>query len=166
MLIAHPLAGPTLRYGITGVIVSSIYFGGPLLLNGVAGLPLEVAIPIAYLTAVCLHFTLQRTFVFRHVTQFALTKRQQAMRYLAIGAVQYPTTAILTAVLPGLVHVQARLVYLTIAGAGSLTLFLVLRSRVFHEHEPDLDPAEVAELDARYEDELELLAGRAIEPEA
>lgn len=162
MLISHPLAGPTLRFAITGATVSAIYFGGPLLLNGVVGLPLQVAIPISYVVAVSLHFTLQRVFVFRHVSQFALSKRQQAMRYLAIGSVQYPTTAVLTAVLPGLLHVAPRLVYLGVSAAGSLTVFVLLRSRVFHEDETELDPEQVADLDPRYDEELELLAGRPL----
>jgi putative flippase GtrA len=132
VLLAHPLAGSTLRYAIAGAVVGLVYLGGPILLNGVLGLPIEVAIPISYLTAICLHFNLQRHFVFRHVAEFALSRREQAWRYVMIAAVQYPTTAVLTAVLPGLTGWSPQAAYLLIATTMSLTFFIVLRTAIFH----------------------------------
>jgi putative flippase GtrA len=131
-LLDHPLTWPTIRYGIAGLTVASVYLGLPLVLNGVFGLPIEAAIPIAYAAAISLHFTLQRLFVFRHVESFALSTREQAMRYVVIAAVQYPTTALATAVLPGLLHVSERAAYLGTAVVVAVTFYVVLRTHVFH----------------------------------
>jgi putative flippase GtrA len=128
----HSVAGQSIRYGVAGSIVAAVYLGLPLLLNGAMGIAIEIVVPIAYVLAVSLHFNLQRGFVFRHTGAFALTTREQIMRYVGIGAVQYPTTAVLTAVLPGALGVSERVVFvgvtLAISGAG----FLLLRVHVFH----------------------------------
>lgn len=129
---SHPLAGPTIRYGISGCVVTSTYLGIPLVLNGALGIAIEVVIPIAYLVAATLHFNLQRHFVFRHVTEFALTTRQQIMRYVGVFAVQYPLTAVFTAVLPGALGVSPRVVFVCTALSISFSVFLLLRSHVFH----------------------------------
>jgi putative flippase GtrA len=103
-----------------------------LLLHDVAGIPIEVAIPIAYLLALTLQFNLQRHFVFHHIDEFALTTRQQISRYAMIAAVQYPTTALATAFLPGLLHISSDAAFLIITATISLTAFLLLRGHVFH----------------------------------
>jgi putative flippase GtrA len=131
-LFEHPTAGPTIRYGIAGGAVGGVYLSIPLILDGVFSVPIEVAIPIAYVLAVSLHFTLQRTFVWRHVDQFALSTREQVARYLVIGAIQYPMTALSTAVLPGLLSVSERVVFVGTTLVVSITFFLVLRTHVFH----------------------------------
>ena len=92
-LTDRELAGSTVRYAIAGATVAGTYLAIPLGLGWLFAVPIEVAIPIAYVLAVSLHFMLQRHFVFRHVETFALTTRQQIGRYIAMGAVQYPTTA-------------------------------------------------------------------------
>ena len=137
-LVAGLLDWSTLRYGITGAIAALVYLSLPVVLNGGAGVPIQVAIPLAYVTAVTLHFNLQRHFVFRHVSEFALTRRAQVGRYLMIGAVQYPTTAIATALLPALLGFSARETFVIVALTMSLAVFLVLRTHIFHAtHELD-----------------------------
>jgi len=131
-LIRHPMAGPTVRYGIAGCAVAAVYLGVPVLLNGMFGVAIQIAIPIAYLLAISLHFNLQRRFVFRHVATFALSGRKQAARYVVVAAIQYPTTALCTAVLPGVLGLSERTTYLGTAIAISVTFYLVLRSHVFH----------------------------------
>ena len=131
-LLHHPLAGPAIRYGIAGGCVAAVYLGVPLLLNGVLGLWIEIAIPIGYALAICLHFNLQRRFVFRHVDEFALTTRQQIGRYVAIAAVQYPSTALAEAFLPKALGINERVTFVIITIAISVTFFLVLRGHVFH----------------------------------
>ncbi len=138
VLARHPLAGPTLRYGLAGATVAAVYLAIPLVLNGGFGIAIQIVIPIAYVLAVSLHFTLQRRFVFRHVEQFALSTRQQIGRYAAIGAVQYPTTALGTALLPGVLGVSERAVFVGMTVAISVTFFLLLRTHVFHAH-PELE---------------------------
>lgn len=131
-LLGHELTGPLIRYGIAGGCVALVYLGVPLLLHDVVGVPIEVAIPIAYLLALTLHFNLQRHFVFRHIDEFALSTRQQIGRYAMIAAVQYPTTALATAFLPGLLHISSDAAFLIISLSISLTAFLMLRGHVFH----------------------------------
>ena len=136
------LAGPLVRYGIAGATVAGVYLAIPLVLNGLMGVPIEVAIPIAYVLAVSLHFNLQRHFVFRHVREFALSTRQQIGRYVVIGAIQYPITALATAFLPGLLGVSQRVVFVLVTLLISITFFLLLRGHVFH---PDAEEELVAE---------------------
>jgi putative flippase GtrA len=126
------MAGPVIRYGIAGATVAAVYLGVPLFLDGALGAPIQVGIALGYVLAIALHFNLQRHFVFRHVPDFALSGRQQIGRYVAIGAVQYPTTALATAFLPSALGLSARATFVIVTLAISLTFFLVLRRHVFH----------------------------------
>lgn len=145
-LLRRPFAGAAIRYGIAGSIVAGVYLSVPLLLNGVLDVAIEVAIPIAYLLAVTLHFNLQRHFVFRHVDEFALTTRQQIGRYVMVGAIQYPITALATAFLPDLLGISDGVTFVITTLCFSGTFFLVLRGHVFH---PDAEREIVAETIAR-----------------
>jgi putative flippase GtrA len=132
-LYDHPISGPTIRYAIVGVIVGIVYMGIPVGMNYAFGVPVEVAIPVAYVTAVSLHFTLQRFFVWRHIARFALSWRAQVARYAMMGVVQYPLTALLTAVLPAVLHLSQPATFVCITMGISLVTFIALRSFVFHE---------------------------------
>lgn len=137
----------TIRYGIAGAITALVYLGLPVVLNGEAGIPIQVAIPLAYVTAVALQFNLQRHFVFRHVPAFALTQRAQVGRYVMIGAVQYPATALATALLPPLLGLSERATFVVVALAMSLMIFLVLRTHIFHATEAPGDVRSGTEID-------------------
>jgi putative flippase GtrA len=134
-LIDGELAGSTLRYAIAGATVAGTYLAIPIGLGVLFAVPIQVAIPIAYVLAVSLHFVLQRHFVFRHVEAFALSTRQQIGRYIAMGAVQYPTTALATALLPGVLGVGERVTFVAVTLVISASCFLVLRSHIFHAAE-------------------------------
>jgi putative flippase GtrA len=152
--LRHPLAGPALRYAIAGATVAGVYLAIPLVLNGVFGVAIQITIPIAYVLAVTLHFNLQRHFVFRHVAEFALSVRQQIGRYVGIGAIQYPTTALATAFLPGWLGISERVTFVLTTVAISITFFLVLRGHVFHETPTDVAIASAAEHEAAEQDIL------------
>jgi putative flippase GtrA len=128
------------RYAVAGAVVALVYVGGTLLLSGPVGLPIQAAIPIAYAVAVALHFVLQRTFVFRHDGDFALSVHEQIIRYLLIAATQYPATAALTALLPQLIDVSDQVAYLITVVLISLTFFFVLRWGVFHPEKRHVAP--------------------------
>jgi putative flippase GtrA len=147
-LLRSPLAGPLVRYGAAGATVAAVYLAVPLVLNGLIGVPLEVAILLAYVLAVTLHFNLQRRFVFRHVEEFALSVRQQIGRYLVIGAIQYPTTALATAFLPGLLGLSQRVVFVLVTLVMSVTFFLLLHGQVFHPNDPNVEEDLIAEATA------------------
>jgi putative flippase GtrA len=120
------------RYVLAGAAVALTYIGLTLLLSGPGQLPIQVAIPIGYVLAVALHFTLQRTFVFRDREAFALTAREQAGRYVAIGIAQYALTAAATALLPSALGASEQVVYVATVVVISAITFLFLRTRVFH----------------------------------
>jgi putative flippase GtrA len=141
-VVTHPATRPMLRYGVAGATVAAVYLGIPVILNGGLGLEIQIAIPIAYVLAVSLHFLLQRHFVFRHVPKFALSGREQATRYVAVGAVQYPTTALSTALLPGVLGLSQRATFVCTTLAISFTFFLVLRAHVFHPTDESEPPAQ------------------------
>lgn len=141
-LMTHPTAGPTARYGLAGATVAGVYLAIPVGLSTAFGTGIEIAIPIAYVLAVCLHFTLQRRFVFAHVSQFALSGRQQAARYVMVGAIQYPTTALATALLPSLLGISARATFVLVTLIISVIFFLVLRGLVFHRAEETIAPTD------------------------
>ena len=151
-LLRSPLAGPLVRYGAAGAIVALVYLAVPLLLDGVLAVPIEVAIPIAYVLAVTLHFNLQRHFVFRQIDEFALSVHQQIGRYIVIGAIQYPITALATAFLPAPLGISERVVFVLVTLVMSLTFFLLLRGHVFHaDAEQELIAQAVAEQRASHE---------------
>jgi putative flippase GtrA len=126
-----------LRYLAVAGVNTLIYIGLTLLLVDVLGLPIQVAIPLAYGTAMCTHFLFQRLVVFAHVESYALKGHQQAGRYLAIAAVQYPVTAVSTALIPALTGWSERAVYVVTVIVIAAVTFLLLRQRVFHAEPAD-----------------------------
>jgi putative flippase GtrA len=119
------------RYGAAGASVACIYIGLTLGLSGPLGVPIQIAIPVSYITAIVTHFLLQRHFVFRR-GGFALSVRSQAGRYVVLGLSQYVVTAGATALLPGPLGVSEKVVYVGVTIVNSLVGFLLLRTRVFH----------------------------------
>src|SRR4051795_3956039 len=84
---------PLGRYLMVGGLVGLTYVALTLLFAGVVGMPIEIAIAIAYLVAVVIHFLGQRVFVFAHVETFELSTRRQVLRYIVLGGTQYVVTA-------------------------------------------------------------------------
>lgn len=120
------------RYAIAGAIVGLTYVGLTLLLSGPAGVPILVAIPPSYATAVALHYVLQRVFVFGHVSRFVLSAREQIGRYVVIGLAQYAATSASTGLLPDVLDLDEQVVYVGTVAVLSAVTFLLLRTRVFH----------------------------------
>jgi putative flippase GtrA len=129
--LMSPRAQPV-RWVIVGVLTSLTYFGLTFLGVGLAGIPIELAMPCAYVPAVLLHFTGQRVFVFRRPEGFALATRDQARRYVLIGGTQIVLAALITAFLPSLIGVDKRIVYLVATPALAAIAYMVFRFHVFH----------------------------------
>ena len=129
LLFRHPLAGLAFASSSPARSWCGVYFV-PVVLNGGAGVPVEAAIPVAYFLAICLHFNLQRRFVFRHVSEFALSPRGQLKRYCMFVAVQYPTwrgrprSA-------SVLHLSQRDAFLVVTLTMALIFFTVLRTLIF-----------------------------------
>lgn len=126
------IAGQGFRFALSGTLVALLYVAVTTLLHDAFGVPFQIALATGFVVSVCLHFTLQRLFVWRHYERFALRAHHQAMRYLSVCGVQYGITALSTSELPHLVGLPVEVVYLltmlTVAGVN----FLVFRGRIFH----------------------------------
>ncbi len=126
------IAGQGFRFALSGTLVALVYVAVTTALHDLLGVRFQVALATGFVLGVCLHFTLQRLFVWRHHRGFALRAHHQAARYLCVCGAQYGITALSTSQLPALVGLPVEVVYLitmvTVAGIN----FLVFRGRVFH----------------------------------
>jgi putative flippase GtrA len=120
------------RFVLSGVVVSVVYITVTTLLSQVSHLRFQIALAIGWCCAVAVHFTLQRTFVWRRQTQFALPFGRQVGRYLLVAVSQLGVTAATTAVLPSVLGVSAEIIYLCTAALVTGVNFLVFRNGVFH----------------------------------
>jgi putative flippase GtrA len=137
------LLGQLVRFGLTGGLVSVVYLTVTTVLSQVAGLAFEAALAIGFLTAILLHFTLQRLFVWIHEDGFALPFRHQVGRYLLMAGAQYGATAASTALLPGALDLPTELIYLATMAVVTTTGFLVMRFIIFHGGSPAGEPSPV-----------------------
>jgi len=127
--------GQGLRYAIAGTTVALWYLGTTTILADVFGVAFQLALAIGFASAVLVHFTLQRFFVWVHHSEFALGLGAQVGRYLAVAGVQYAITAATTSVLPRILDLPVTLVYLATAITLATANFLIFRGGVFHaEH--------------------------------
>jgi putative flippase GtrA len=122
----------TVRYAINGSATTLLYIVLTLFFHGTGGLPIQVAIPVAYVLSLVVNFTLQRAFVFPSSSGFALSRRAQLSRYIPAVLVQYTITATSTAKMPELLGVPETDVYVVTVLCLALCAFLTLRSVVFH----------------------------------
>jgi putative flippase GtrA len=125
------LRGHAARFVVAGGAMSIFYLALTALL-AIIGVPFQAALLVSFLSAVALHFTLQRVFVWSRRGKYALPLRQQLQRYLPLVTVQYLTTAAATAALPKWLGLPVLPVYIGIALFYSLFSFLFFRARVFH----------------------------------
>jgi putative flippase GtrA len=124
--------GRGIRFLITGALVMVVYVTTTTVLAQVMGVTFQVAIATGYVVGLCVHFTLQRTFVWANQEQFVLSIHQQAGRYLLWAGLQYGTTAIAVAVLPSLLDLPTQLVYFGVVAVVTAANFLVFGNKVFH----------------------------------
>jgi putative flippase GtrA len=120
------------RFALAGAAVALLYFTVTTLIRTVADAPWPLAVAVGYLIATSVHFTLQRTLVFRSDSGYALSMRQQAARFVAIVICQYLVTVGAMAVLPDLLDLPSLLVYAGVAVTVTVASFLLLRTRLFH----------------------------------
>lgn len=130
------LAGQGIRFSLAGGIVALVYLTVTTVLSSAIGLHFEVALAIGFATAVTVHFSLQRLFVWVHHEEFALPLHHQAGRYLIVACAQYGITAASTSLLPSALAVSAEIVYLATVGLLLGVNFLVFRYGIFHASPP------------------------------
>jgi putative flippase GtrA len=124
--------GQGVRFAIAGGVVTVVYVATTTLLAQVFGVAFQAALFIGYALGLCVHFTLQRVFVWVHHEEFVLSVHQQAGRYLLLAGLQYATTAAAVAVLPTLLGLSSQVVYLGAVVVVTAANFLIFGSRVFH----------------------------------
>jgi putative flippase GtrA len=127
--------GQGFRYAVAGVTVAGWYLLATIVLADVIGVAFQLALVIGWATAVLLHFTLQRFFVWVHHSDFALGFGSQVGRYLLVAGTQYGVTVAATSELPRALNVPVTFVYLATVAVITSTNFVVFRGGVFHaEH--------------------------------
>jgi putative flippase GtrA len=137
-----------LRFILAGSAVTCIYITVTTVLASVVGTPFQVALAIGFCTGLAVHFTLQRLFVWRHETEFALPLRHQAGRYLVVSALQYAITAATTSLLAPALAVPTEIVYLLTVVVIVCANFLLFRHVIFHADEaPPQQASAVRRLD-------------------
>jgi putative flippase GtrA len=129
--------GQGIRFVITGGVVAVVYMTTTLVLSAVVGVPFQVALVTGYVLGLCVHFTLQRVFVWVHHEEFVLPLHQQGLRYLLVAGVQYGVTAAATAMLPSALDLSEEAVYVVVVAVVTAANFLVFGSRVFHARPPE-----------------------------
>jgi putative flippase GtrA len=126
------IVGQGVRYVLVGSFVAFVYVATTTVLADVFAVPFQLALFIGFMAGLCVHFTLQRFFVWVHHDEFALGVREQMGRYLLVAGFQYAVTAISTLLLPSALGVPVIIVYLVTAPMLTVISFLIFRSRVFH----------------------------------
>jgi putative flippase GtrA len=126
------LRGQLVRFGLAGGLVTLVYIAITTVLSQLLGMPFEAALAIGFVSALLLHFTFQRFFVWIHYEGFALSFRNQVGRYVVMAGAQYACTVASTAVLPGALGISTELVYLVTMAIVTSTGFLVMRFIIFH----------------------------------
>jgi putative flippase GtrA len=124
--------GQGIRFLMTGAVVAVVYLTATTVLADVCHVTFQLALIAGYAMAICVHFVLQRLFVWAPRRRFALGVREQVGRYLLLALFQYAVTATTTSLLPHALGTPVTLVYLATAAALTTLSFLVFRSRVFH----------------------------------
>ena len=119
------LVGQGVRYALVGCFVAFIYVATTTVLADVFAVPFQLALGIGFVTGVCVHFTLQRLFVWVNNAQFALGVHEQMGRYLLVAGFQYAVTAISTLLLPSALGVPVSIVYLVTALMLTVISFLL-----------------------------------------
>jgi putative flippase GtrA len=124
--------GQGVRFAITGSVVMVVYVSTTTFLAQVVRVPFQVALVTGYVVGLCVHFTLQRVFVWVHHEEFMLSIHQQAGRYLLLAGLQYAVTAAAVGFLPSRLGLSSQVVYFGVVIVVTLANFLIFGSRVFH----------------------------------
>jgi putative flippase GtrA len=121
-----------IRFAVSGGAVAALYLTVTAVGADVVGLPFQAALVIGFLCGIAAHFTLQRIFVWADDRGFALGVKSQLGRYLAVAALQYAVTAVVTRVVPAALEVPVTPVYFVTALTLAALNFVVFRTRIFH----------------------------------
>jgi putative flippase GtrA len=114
------------RFVAVGAFITVLYVSVTTVMRTVFDAPWWLAIAVGYVIATSTHFVLHRTVTFAK-DEFQLTTSQQAVRFIAVVAVQYAFTATAMSILP-----STLITFFCVAAVVTAVSFLVLRTRLFH----------------------------------
>lgn len=129
---ASGLLGQGMRYAMAGAVVTVVYLLTTTFLAVVVGMPFRDALVIGFTLQLAVHFTLQRTFVWVYVGEFALPFRHQARRYLTSAGAQLGATTASISLLPRMLDLPTEAVYVVTAMLLTTANFLLFRNVIFH----------------------------------
>jgi putative flippase GtrA len=127
-----PKSAQVARFVLSGGVVAACSFLTMTVLVVWLELSAQVALALAYLTALAVHFTLNRQFVFAADSGYALHLSAQGIRYLIVAACSYATTAAAVGFLPERLETSPLIVFYGATAVLAVISFVVLRSWVFH----------------------------------
>src|SRR3954453_20942197 len=114
-----------LRFAMVGATTALTYFALTLLFVGALGVPIQLAMVVAYPLSLLVHFSGQRWFVFNSPDGFALAMHHQAGRYVLVGGAQLAVSLVATTVLPPMLGVDDRIVYVSVTLALTVIGYLL-----------------------------------------
>jgi putative flippase GtrA len=91
----------------------------------------QLAVAGAYFSALVLHFTLNRKFVFARDSGYALHFTAQGVRYVSVALTSFAVTSAAVALLPGPLDISPLAVFYAVSLLGAAVGFIALRSWVF-----------------------------------
>jgi putative flippase GtrA len=130
-MLRHPLATQFVRYALAGAATAAVG-ATTVLLCGLAGLSIQLAILCSYPVSMVVHFSLQRYFVFADREAYALAVDAQLRRYLVACAGHYACVAVGTATLIRAAGVGDQPAYLIMIATMPIVMFAALRLGIFH----------------------------------
>jgi putative flippase GtrA len=119
------------RFAVTGATVAVYSLAVMTVLVVATPLPTQVCLALTYATALFLHFTLNRRWVFASHTGYRLHLSAQGARYLTVALAAYCVTALALATIPGATGAPTLLVYYVVAATLAAFSFLALGRWVF-----------------------------------
>lgn len=119
------------RFLASGLAVQAVYTAVMAITLLAAGLDRQVALAIAYLCALAVHFVLNRQFVFARAEGYVLGPSSHGVRYLAMAAVVYVVTAAGLEMVPEAIGVSPFVAWLLITGTIGALNFVMLDRLVF-----------------------------------
>ena len=129
------------KFAVTGGTVAAVQFGLVIVLV-LIGVPIQLALALTMVVVLCLHFTLNRQWVFASQAGYAFHLSGQGVRYLVAAGVSYGGVALGTAVLPDLLGVPELAGFMLASAVMTVVNFAALHLWIFRTTNPPRDSAE------------------------
>ncbi len=125
-----PSTAVILKFLLTGSTVTAVQLGAVTSLV-LAGVPIQLALGMAYVVSLSLHFTLNRQWVFASDKGYAFRFTGQGARYIIIAISSYALTATGVAVVPGLLGIPQLAAFFLVTAMVACFSFLALHLWIF-----------------------------------